>query len=71
MRKVGFYEGVEARAIEGLIAQAMFADESRDQEDIPQEQSGPMGNAPEASPRRAKGVSAGMEDYKRSSLDVC
>lgn len=52
----------EARAIEGLIAQAMFADESRDQEDIPQEQGGPAGNTPEASPRRAKGVSAGTED---------
>ena len=75
LRKAGFCQGAvtfapgtretrvaKARAIEGLIAQAVFADESWDREDIPQEQSGPTGNAPEASPRRAKGVSASAED---------
>lgn len=75
LRKAGFCQGAvafapgvretraaEARAIEGLIAQAVFADESRDRKDIPQEQSCPTGNAPEASPRRAKGVSVGTED---------
>lgn len=75
LRKAGFCRGAaaftpgmretrtaEVWAIEGLIAQAVFADESRGREDIPQEHSGPTGNTPEASPRRAKGVSAGAED---------
>lgn len=52
----------KARAIEGLIAQAVFADESRDQGASPWEQSGATENAPEASPRRAKGVSASEDD---------
>lgn len=69
LRKAGFCQGAaaftpgvretymaEARAIEGLIAQAVFADESQDLEDIPQEQSGPTRNVPEALPRKAKGV---------------
>lgn len=60
---VPFAPGTQGpRATEGPIAQAVFADESRDQEAIPQEQSSPMENMPEAPPGRAKGISAGVED---------
>lgn len=74
LRKAGFCQGAafapgmqetctaKAQAIEGLIAQAVFADESWDQEDIPQKQSSPTGKLPEASPRTAKGVLAGVKD---------
>lgn len=84
LRKAGFCQGVaafvpgvrethttKARAIEGLIAQAMFADKSWDGEDILQEQSRTTENVPEASSTRAKGLPGSTEDEKRNSLDIC